>query len=110
MHNKLELAGIFRMTEDGLIRDDGLHLKAGIRHKLRKGTAKRFIGWLDDKGSFSYISSLYPTKDRNTFSLDWDGIHYVLEMTATDKAEIRIATEQAKKEPEVALFYRGEDD
>lgn len=107
MNKKDDLEGEFEMKDGDLFRQDGLHLQAKIRHKMKKGTAKRFIGKLEGE-VFTYISSLYPTKDRNVFDLEWNGIRYVLELLSETKVKIEKATKQ-EKEPEVALFFRGND-
>lgn len=98
------LLGIYKLEGDDLLRDDGLHLKTGLRHRPKKGTAKRFIGEVKEN-SYNYISSLYPTRSRNVFACETGGVHYELEILSPDKVEIR--EPKKKSRTESALSFEG---
>lgn len=69
-------------------------LKVGVRHRAKKGQAKRFIGIMDnskpESEQYSYISSLYSKQGlKNSYELEYEGVYYDLNITALNKAIIK---------------------
>lgn len=57
-----KLEGKYKLQNDKLV-GNGLTLQIGLRHRAKKGQAKRFIGFVDASKpadeQYNYISSLY---------------------------------------------------
>lgn len=98
INNKLDLQGVYKM-EDNLLIKDGLTLKLGIRHRLKKGQAKRFIGLIDEtkpeKDQYMYLSSLYSNQGENSYSLEYQNQNYKLKVVGINSINII----KADKEP-----------
>lgn len=96
---QLELEGKYRLEDDLLIKGN-LTLKLGIRHRAKKGQAKRFIGYVDPSKpaseQYQYISSLYSQQGTaNKYSLEHGKEYYTLAMTGINSVVIQ----QSEKEP-----------
>ena len=81
-------------------------LKVGIRHRPKKGQAKRFIGHVDlakpEAEQFTYISSLYSSQGmKNTYELEHGGKYFSLAVTGLGEVEIK------EKVREPALAFTG---
>lgn len=99
-----KLEGIYQIEEDYL-KSEKLLLKVALRHRTKKGQAKRFIGVIDNgnEDSFNYISSLYPVKNKqNCYELESEGNYYLLNITSNSTAEIN------KKIKPKALVFNAE--
>lgn len=99
--NKLE--GSYTLDGDYLKSTDTT-LKVGMRHKPKKGQAKRFIGFYEpdypENDQFTYISSLYSVQGlKNSYELEYAGDYYSLAITGLNSVQI------AKKEKEPALMF-----
>jgi len=102
---KINLAGVYTLDGDYL-QSPGLTLKVGVRHRVKKGQAKRFIGTVDmtkpDIDQFTYVSSLYAAQGlKNSYELEHAGIYYSLSVTGLNTVEI------SEKVKEPALTFSG---
>ena len=102
--NKLE--GTYTLDGDYLKSSDTI-LKVGMRHRPKKGQAKRFIGFfnanLPENDQFTYISSLYSVQGlKNSYELEYAGSYYSLAITGLNSVQI------AKKEKEPVLSFTKE--
>lgn len=108
MTEKLNLIGMYRLEESDLYKQgEDIHLRAGTRQKTRKGVGVRYLGRIKGDGEeeeFKYISSLYPTRNKNSFKLDYNGKFLELEIKNAGEVEIK---EYEPKPQKMALVYRG---
>ena len=96
--SKTKLEGRYKLEGDYL-KSDTTTLKVGMRHRAKKGQAKRFIGLIDtskpEPEQFNYLSSLYAKQGtKNTFQLESEGVYYTLKVAGVNEVVI---TEQVKE-------------
>jgi hypothetical protein len=98
MNNNIE--GTYTLQDDLLV-GEVLTLRVGTRHKVKKGQAKRFIGFIDptkpETEQFSYISSLYSKQGlKNAYKLEYEGQIFDLHVTGINTVKIiKSQTERA---------------
>lgn len=99
----IKLEGTFKLNDNLLVNKETT-LKLGIRHKPKKGQAKRFIGYIDpskpEDDQYTYISSLYSRQGTQQYSLEYDKQPYTLAMTGVNSVVIS----KSVKEP--VLVYK----
>jgi hypothetical protein len=101
----IKLEGVYTLDND-LLKAGQQTLKLGLRHRPKKGQARRFIGLIDyskpEQDQFSYISSLYAIQgQKNCYEFEYGGQYYSLRVTGINRVEIA----QTVKEP--VLVYEG---
>lgn len=93
----IKLAGQYHTDKSNLLKPD-LHLVIGTRHKPAANKPKNYLLIKTGK-QFKYLSSLYPfdqdisvsPTDAQIFSLDWQGVQYLLTLKTGEKqAEISL--------------------
>jgi len=101
---KIKLEGTYNL-QDNLLIKEGTTLKLGLRHRPKKGQAKRFIGLVEldkpETEQYTYISSLYSKQGTTKYSIEYQKQNYELSMTGLTSVVIR----KAQKEP--VLVYKG---
>lgn len=107
----IKIEGTYRL-DDNLLIKEGTTLKLGIRHRAKKGQAKRFIGFLDankpEDEQYTYISSLYSKQGSTKYSIEYQKQNYDLAMTGVNSVVISKATkEQVLVYKEPALSEKG---
>jgi len=94
----LPLEGTYKLYDD-LLDNGNIKLKLGLRHRPKKGQAKRFIGYIDSSkpadDQYSYISSLYSKQGTTTYYLEHNKEIYDLVMTGVNTVVIK----KSKREP-----------
>lgn len=99
----IKLEGTYKLNDD-LLENDNIKLKLGLRHRPKKGQAKRFIGYISpDKPAdeqYTYISSLYSKQGTTKYILEYQKQLYELTMTGVNSVVIS----KAEKEP--VLVYK----
>jgi hypothetical protein len=99
----IKLEGTYTL-QDNLLIKEGATLKLGLRHRAKKGQAKRFIGFIDptkpEEEQFSYISSLYSKQGSTKYTMEYQKQNYDLAMTGINQVVIS----RAIKEP--VLVYK----
>lgn len=103
MATTINLEGTYKLNDD-LLENENNKLKLGLRHRPKKGQAKRFIGYISpdkpEDEQYTYISSLYTKQGTTKFSLEFHKQMYELSMTGVNKVVIK----KANKEP--VLVYQ----
>ena len=103
----INLAGRYKL-EDNLLVSENATLRLGLRHKPKRGQAKRFIGYIDttkpDSEQYTYLSSLYSKQGTPKFTLDYAKQRYELNMTGINQVVI----ERVNSEP--VLEYKPTTD
>lgn len=108
MENKIQLKGSYRLNDDYLINDTN-KLKVGMRHRPKKGQAKRYITAVHkdqpvEHEHMQYISSLYAVQgSKNIYTFDYDNQRYALSLTGLNEAVIKPEVKQP------ALTYAGSE-